>query len=76
MKMRLVSLLIATTVCLSAQLVLEDELIIKEILPKVEEKSWEKIPWRVDLWEARREAAEQGKPIYLWEMDGHPLGCV
>jgi len=76
MKMRLVSLLIATTACLSAQLVPEDELIIKEILPKVEEKSWEKIPWRVDLWEARREAAEQGKPIYLWEMDGHPLGCV
>ena len=74
--MRLVSLLIATTACLSAQLVPEDELIIKEILPKVEEKSWEKIPWRVDLWEARREAAEQGKPIYLWEMDGHPLGCV
>lgn len=76
MKMRLVSLLIATTACLSAQLVPEDELIIKEILPKVEEKSWEKIPWRIDLWEARREAAEQGKPIYLWEMDGHPLGCV
>lgn len=74
--MRLVSLLIATTACLSAQLVPEDELIIKEILPKVEEKSWEKIPWRIDLWEARREAAEQGKPIYLWEMDGHPLGCV
>lgn len=76
MKMRPLSLLIATTVCLSAQLVPEDELIIKEILPKVEEKAWEKIPWRVDLWEARREAAEQGKPIYLWEMDGHPLGCV
>jgi len=76
MKMRLVSLLITTTACLSAQLVPEDELIIKEILPKVEEKSWEKIPWRIDLWEARREAAEQGKPIYLWEMDGHPLGCV
>ena len=36
----------------------------------------ESIPWRTDLWEARREAAAAGKPIYLWEMDGHPLGCT
>jgi hypothetical protein len=28
------------------------------------------------LWEARRKAAAEGKPILLWEMDGHPLGCT
>jgi hypothetical protein len=46
------------------------------IRPKDEEAAWAKIPWRVDLTQARREAAAAGKPILLWEMDGHPLGCT
>jgi hypothetical protein len=33
------------------------------------------IPWETSLWEARKKAAAAGKPILLWEMDGHPLGC-
>ena len=61
---------------LSAQMAPKDLAVINEILPKEAEKAWEKIDWRVDLWEARKEAAREGKPIYLWEMDGHPLGCV
>ena len=61
---------------LSAQMSPKDLQVITEILPKVEEKAWQEIDWKVDLWEARREAAKTGKPIYLWEMDGHPLGCV
>ena len=45
--------------------------------PQPDEMVWkDSIPWRTDLWEARREAAAAGKPIYLWEMDGHPLGCT
>ena len=47
------------------------------IQPKPSELIWkDAIPWRTDLWEARREAAAAGKPIFLWEMDGHPLGCT
>jgi hypothetical protein len=46
------------------------------IKPKAEEQKWEQIPWLVSLWEARQRAAEEGKPILLWEMDGHPLGCT
>lgn len=53
-----------------------DEAVVKEILPSVEESAWQKIAWKTDLWEARKEASRTGKPIYLWEMDGHPLGCV
>ena len=53
-----------------------DELVTKEILPSEDESAWQKIAWKTDLLEARREAARTGKPIYLWEMDGHPLGCV
>ena len=46
------------------------------IKPEAAEQKWEQIPWLADLWEARRRAADQGKPILLWEMDGHPLGCT
>jgi len=46
------------------------------IKPQSGEESWSKIPWRTSLWEARQKAAAEGKPILLWEMDGHPLGCT
>lgn len=50
--------------------------LLKVIKPAPDEDRWAKIAWRTDLWEARKEAAAAGKPILLWEMDGHPLGCV
>jgi hypothetical protein len=46
------------------------------IRPKPEELRWTAIPWETDLWAARRKAQEAGKPIFLWAMNGHPLGCV
>jgi hypothetical protein len=46
------------------------------IKPRPEELRWMQIPWETDLWEARRRAHEAGKPILLWAMNGHPLGCV
>jgi hypothetical protein len=46
------------------------------IKPQASEQKWTQIRWQADLWEARRQAAAQGKPILLWEMDGHPLGCT
>ena len=45
------------------------------IKPRAEETKWEEIPWMVDLWEARKKAAQSGKPLMLWEMDGNPMGC-
>src|SRR5688500_5461105 len=44
------------------------------IKPDRGEDAWATIPWLTDLWQARQVAARQGKPILLWEMDGHPLG--
>ena len=44
--------------------------------PTTEETKWQQIQWRTSLWQARVDAAVAGKPIYLWEMDGHPLGCT
>ena len=46
------------------------------IKPGKDENQWEQIPWLTSLWEARAKAAAQGKPLVLWEMDGHPLGCT
>jgi hypothetical protein len=41
-----------------------------------EELRWATIPWQTDLWEARRLAHAAGKPLFLWAMNGNPLGCV
>lgn len=46
------------------------------IKPKPSEEKWAEVPWLASLWEARKRAAAKGKPILLWEMDGHPLGCT
>jgi hypothetical protein len=53
-----------------------DVVVVNEITPSKAESAWLEIDWETDLWEARKEAARTDKPIYLWEMDGHPLGCV
>ena len=46
------------------------------ILPTEEELSWTKIPWLKDLRSGIEEAAKSGKPVLLWTMNGHPLGCT
>ena len=35
---------------------------------------YDDIPWMTDLWEARKKAAAEGKPLFVWVGDGHPLG--
>jgi hypothetical protein len=45
------------------------------VRPTEGEDPFEAIPWETSLWDARKKAAAAGKPILLWEMDGHPLGC-
>ena len=46
------------------------------IKPQAGEETWAQVPWLTSLWQARQRAAAEGKPILLWEMDGHPLGCT
>lgn len=46
------------------------------VTPRPAEMKWASIPWQTDLWEARKIAAKQGKPIFAWMMNGNPLGCV
>ncbi len=46
------------------------------IKPAPEESRWREIPWQTDIRDACRLAAETGKPIFLWAMNGNPLGCT
>ena len=49
--------------------------ILATVRPAKGEDLFAEIPWETNLWDARRKAAKDGKPVLLWEMDGHPLGC-
>lgn len=44
--------------------------------PKASQERWVEIPWIGNLWEGRQQAAAQQKPMFIWAMNGHPLGCV
>ena len=46
------------------------------ITPSADELEWRKIGWRAALGIALAEGNERDKPILLWAMNGHPLGCV
>ena len=38
--------------------------------------TWRSIPWTLSVIDAQNDAAISKKPIFIWAMDGHPLGCV
>ncbi len=46
------------------------------VLPSAKDLAWLDIPWRARLWNALKEAEANEKPVLLWAMNGHPLGCV
>lgn len=46
------------------------------VRPNGDELSYEKIGWRNSFWPAVQEARSLGRPILLWTMNGHPLGCT
>lgn len=41
-----------------------------------ETKLWRTIPWKISVLDAQQTAAEEKKPLFIWAMDGHPLGCT
>ena len=46
------------------------------IKPKIEELRWTEIPWEIDLGPARQKATLQNLPLFIWAMNGNPLGCT
>jgi len=47
---------------------------IATVLPTADESAFLEIPWRLNVMTARAESARTGKPMFVWEMNGHPLG--
>ncbi len=46
------------------------------IKPHEKGPTWRDIPWMTDLHEARKKAAAEGKPLFVWAMAGEPLGSA
>ena len=46
------------------------------VRPDARDQRWTAIPWEADLWEARRRSAAENRPLFIWAMNGNPLGCV
>jgi hypothetical protein len=46
------------------------------VLPDALELAWKALGWRASLWQGVIDAQAAGKPILLWAMNGHPLGCT
>jgi hypothetical protein len=46
------------------------------VRPQAKEEAYLDIPWRESFYVAINEARETDKPILLWTMNGHPLGCT
>ena len=45
------------------------------IKPQPGELRFHEIPWLIDVWEARKKAAAEGKPILAWSgAGGAPIG--
>lgn len=42
----------------------------------ISDEAWRTVPWKIELLAAQREAAQRQMPIFIWAMDGNPLGCT
>ncbi len=49
---------------------------IAAVVPTESEDRWLTIGWRHNLLRARAEAQELDRPMFLWIMNGHPMGCT
>lgn len=46
------------------------------VVPQAEELAWRNIAWESALWQAVERARREDKPLLIWAMNGHPLGCT
>ena len=46
------------------------------IKPTSQELAWAKIPWRSTFYDGLIDSDHENKPLLLWVMNGHPLGCT
>ena len=46
------------------------------LAPRDSELAWESLPWLSSYSDGVLAAQEQRRPLLLWVMNGHPLGCT
>ena len=46
------------------------------LAPRPDELAWESLPWLTCYSDGVLAAQEQRRPLLLWVMNGHPLGCT
>ena len=46
------------------------------IKPTKKEIAWAQIPWLTTFYDGLVESDRTQKPLLLWVMNGHPLGCT
>lgn len=49
--------------------------LLLDLTPPADEP-WRSIPWKIDVLGGQRTASTESKPLFIWAMDGHPLGCT
>ena len=62
-------------VAASAQTPLALDQKVASVLPSDDEWRWMQIPWRTNVMQALAEAGRANKPVFLWVMNGNPVGC-
>ena len=50
--------------------------LIDSIFPAADEEKWRQTPWVPSIATGRRIAQERKRPLFIWAMNGDPLGCV
>jgi hypothetical protein len=50
--------------------------LVERIRPSAAEQVWREPAWHTSLGAAVASARAEGKPIFLWAMNGHPLACT
>lgn len=48
----------------------------EHIRPRPAELAWQSVPWLPTFEEGILAADARAKPLLLWVMNGHPLGCT
>ncbi|HZL99899.1 MAG TPA: hypothetical protein VFD43_06575, partial [Planctomycetota bacterium] len=49
---------------------------VEHLAPQPSELAWEGLPWLTSYSDGVLAAQEQRRPLLLWVMNGHPLGCT
>jgi len=48
----------------------------EHLLPDAADLRFARIPWEPTFLDGVRRASEEQRPLLLWLMNGHPLGCT